>query len=113
MKNNELLKAVYKAIDDKFGADTVILDISNLSTMADYFVITNGNNPNQVKAIADEVRETCHKNNIKINHSEGYDTATWILLDFNDIIVHVFNKEDRDFYNIERVWADATTIKLE
>jgi len=112
LKNKELLKAVHKAMDDKFGEEITILDISNLSVMADYFVITHGNNPNQVKAIADEVRETCHKAGIKINHSEGYDTATWILLDFSDIIVHIFNKEDREFYNIERVWADAEIVNV-
>lgn len=106
-------KTAYKALDDKMGLDINVLDIREISVIADYFVIASGNNPSQLKAMADEVEEQLYKAGFKLNHSEGFQTKSWILLDFGDIVVHLFNKEDREFYNIERIWGDAKFIAPE
>lgn len=113
-KNDTLkaLAAAYKAIDDKFGKATSILDISEISSMGNYFIITTGSNPNQLRAIADNLQEELFKLGFKLNHSEGYHGSTWVLLDFGDIIVHIFDKENREFYNLDRVWGDAKKIHL-
>lgn len=116
MENNNVLngvKAAYKALEDKLALDVRVLEISPLSVIADYFIIASGSNPNQLKAMAEEVEEKLFKSGFKLNHSEGVATKSWILLDFGDIIVHLFNKEDRDFYNIERIWGDAKTLTEE
>ncbi len=108
----DAVKIAYKALDDKFGKDITILNISKLSTLSDYFIIAEGNNPNQVKAMADEVDMQLGKAGIFLKHSEGRNTANWILLDFGDIIVHVFDKESRSFYNLERIWGDAEVLNI-
>lgn len=108
----DILKKVYYAMDDKFATDITILDLRGISTICDYFIIANGSNVNQVKAIADAASEELYKQGEKARHSEGYDSATWILLDFYNIIVHVFNKEDRGFYKLERLWSDAKVIDI-
>jgi len=109
----QAVKAAYKAIDDKFGYDCMILDVSKVSIMADYFMIATANSPNQLKAITDEVEMQLHKLGVRLRHSEGVQTARWILLDFNGLVVHLFCKEDREYYRLERIWGDATEIKPE
>ena len=107
----EAVKVAYKALDDKMGIDIKVIDISNLSPIADYFVIASASNSSQLRALADTVEEELHKKcNIEKTHIEGMQTKSWILLDFKDIIVHLFNEEDREFYNIERIWADADIV---
>ena len=108
----ETVEIAYKALDDKFGQDIVVLDISNVSVMSDYFVIATGRNPSQIKAMADEVIERLRKAGKRVRHTEGYSTAQWVLLDFNDIIIHIFDEDNRDFYNIERVWSDAQMLPV-
>lgn len=108
----KILKDIYNAMDEKFAEDITILDITSISTIADYFVIASGNNENQVKAIADSGSEALYKNGEKARHSEGYQSASWVLLDFYNIVIHVFNKEDRGFYNLERLWGDAKVIDI-
>jgi len=103
-------KTAYEAIDSKLGADIIILDISNVSIMADYFIIASANNMNHLKALADETERKLHEAGFKMRHSEGYNTSKWILLDYGIIIVHLFTKEEREFYNIERVWRDSDTV---
>jgi len=109
---DETLKEVYNAMEDKFAADITILDIKNVSGVADYFIIATGNNSNQVKAISDAASEALYKRGERARHSEGYQTASWVLLDFYNIVVHVFNKEDRQFYNLERLWSDAGVVDI-
>jgi len=106
----DMLKLVWKAIDDKFGFDTIVLKVDELTPMADYFFITNGSNPNQIKAIGVSVEEELAKHKITLRHSEGMNSANWVLLDFGDIVVHIFDKENREFYDLERVWADAVKL---
>lgn len=109
----EAAKVAYKAIDDKMGIDIKVLNISEISVIADYFVIASANNSSQLKAMADEVDEQLFKIGYKLKHSEGFQGNSWILLDFGDVVVHLFNKEERDFYNIERIWGDARFISTE
>ncbi len=103
----------YKALDDKLATDIKVLDITNVSSVADYFIIANGNNPNQVRAMADSVEEELLKAGVKLNHIEGMQTKKWILLDFGELVVHIFDKEHREFYDLERVWGDAPEITEE
>lgn len=108
----DLIKTVLNVMDDKKAEDIKILDIHEISTMSNYFIIASANNINQVKAIADEIEEKLYKKGSKLIQSEGYQTARWILLDFDDIIIHLFHKEDREFYQLEKVWADAKEIVI-
>jgi ribosome-associated protein len=111
--NNEMLKVIYNAIEDRKGEDIRILDISGVTVMADYFVIASGNNKNQIQAIADSVNEAMIANKIELKATEGYNTAGWILMDYGDVIVHIFSKEERLFYDLERIWRDGKPIELE
>ncbi len=111
-QQTDLLKIICKALDDKFGTDIMVLDISQISTMADYFVIASGNNPSQMKAMSDEVLLQLQKAGVLPEHTEGYGTANWILLDFGNIIIHLFDRENRQFYSLERIWADAKQLDV-
>ena len=104
------VKAAYKAIDDKFGYDIVALDISALTVLADYFIIATANNTILLKTIADNVAERLDAEGIRLRHSEGFPASKWMLLDFGCIVAHIFLKEEREFYNIERIWGDAPSL---
>lgn len=103
-------KAAYKALDDKLAEDIKVLEIKDLSPLADYFIIASGKNSNQLRAMADEVDEQLFRMGFRLKHSEGMTSKNWILMDFGDIVVHLFSKEDRAFYNLERIWGDAKEI---
>ena len=110
----EYVKEACKAIDDKLGIDLTVLDISDESTIADYFVIAGAGNPSQLSAMADAVGENVFKNaGGRLHHAEGFSSKKWILLDFGDIIVHLFDKDTREFYNIEHTWGDAKKLDAE
>ena len=109
---NEALKIAHKALDDKFGNDIIILNISEKSILTDYFIIADGANVSQIKAMADEVGEKLGKFGMKLNQTEGRDNAEWILLDYGDIIIHIFDKTNRDFYGLERIWGDAERVEM-
>jgi len=106
----DAVKAAYKAIDDKMGEDVVILDIREVSIISEYFIIASANNSNQLKAIAEFVEEKLATVGIKLRHIEGVQTARWILLDFGYIIVHLFCKEEREYYRLDKLWGDAAEI---
>jgi len=108
----ELARYAADAAADKKANDIVLMDIANLSVIADYFVICSGNSNTQVQAIAKNVREKMEKQGIHLKAMEGYDEARWCLLDFGDVVVHVFRHEERDFYNLERVWGDAPQLSI-
>lgn len=112
MTSKELVKIAVSGLEDKKAKDIRIIDISNVSVMADYFIIASGTNRNQVQALADNVEEKLHDVNIHPRQIEGYQTANWILMDFNDIIVHIFNEEDRLFYNLEKIWLDGKAVDI-
>jgi len=113
---NYLLQAAKdaaNAIDQKFGKDISILDIGGISPIADYFIIAEASNPNQVQAMVGGVEEALEKNHgLTLKHIEGMQRADWVLMDFGDIIVHIFNEESRSFYNLERTWRDAQVIEF-
>ena len=99
-----------EALEDKKGADISIIDISEISVLADYFIIASGTNRNQIQAMSDSVEEVLGRAGYEPKQIEGYQSAGWILLDYKDIIVHVFSEEDRAFYDLERVWRDGKEI---
>lgn len=109
----QTIKAVYNALDDKKGIDIKVLDISEISVMADYFIIASGSNKSQVQALADNVEEEMLKLNIHSRQVEGYPSGNWILMDYGDFIVHVFNQDDRLFYDLERIWKDGKLVEIE
>ena len=98
------------ALEDRKGEDVKVLDISEISTLADYFIIAGGTNINQVQAMADNVQEVLGRAGHMTKNVEGYESGNWILLDFGDIIVHVFDNENRLFYDLERIWRDGKLI---
>lgn len=100
------------AAANKKAIDIKILNIKELSPIADYFVVCSGNSTIQVKAIADEIEDKMKDEGYSLLHKEGYSTGRWILLDFGTVVAHVFLNEDREFYEIERLWADAETISI-
>ncbi|GKT33602.1 Protein Iojap/ribosomal silencing factor RsfS like protein [Aduncisulcus paluster] len=99
-------------IDDKKGHDIQILDVRHLSSIADFFVIATGNSNTHVNAIAEGVIDELREKGISLGHKEGQRGGNWILLDYLDIIVHVFTSAERDFYDIERIWSDAEKLEL-
>lgn len=107
----EMVHIVYEALDEKKGTDIRIIDISGISVLADYFIITNGNSDSQVKALVDNVEEKMHKAGYAQKQREGVTSGNWVLLDYGDVIVHVFDKENREFYNLERIWSDGKKIE--
>lgn len=113
MTAKEMAKTAYKALEDKKAEDIRILDISGISTVADYFVIADGSNPNQLQAMIDSVEEELGKAGCSPKQIEGNANSSWILMDYSDVIVHVFSKEDRLFYDLERIWKDGKSIEPE
>lgn len=106
----EFVKLAINALEDKKAEDIHIIDISEISTLADYFIIANGTNRSQIQALADHVEETLGKAGLPLKQTEGYDAANWILMDYRDIIVHIFDKENRLFYDLDRIWRDGKLI---
>ncbi|QXM05909.1 ribosome silencing factor [Crassaminicella indica] len=104
---------IAKSIDNKKGQDIEILDIRNISSFTDYFVIAHGTSTRQVKAIADEIEDKMKENGVILDHKEGYASGRWILLDYINVVVHLFIEEERSFYNIERVWKDALHVNVD
>lgn len=96
-----------KALEEKKGYDIKILNLEGISPLADYFVLSTGNNKNQMQAMMDEVHMELSKQGIHAKNTEGYNEANWILSDFGDFMIHIFNPESREFYNLERLWKDA------
>lgn len=109
---NTTLKTIVSALADKKAEEIQLIDISGVSTIADYFVITNGVNVSQIQALADNVEEKLTTNGIHPRSVEGYNTATWILMDYNDILIHIFDQESRGFYDLERMWRDGKIIDI-
>lgn len=107
----EKLSIITEACESKKGIDIRVLNIEKLTPIADYFVIVSGNSSNQVMSIADEVQDKMEEIGFTDIIKEGYHSGRWILLDFNDIIVHVFHKEERDYYDLERLWSNASERK--
>lgn len=112
-KQAEMAVTAYKALSEKKGEDITIIEISQISIMADYFVISNGANLPQVQAMVENVQEKMGKSGFEIKRVEGNRSSSWILLDYGDVVVHIFDKEDRLFYDLERIWSDGKTVTPE
>lgn len=97
---------------DKKGQEVLALDISGITTLADYFIIANGISEVHVQALADEVQDKLQEAGFKMRSREGYKEAKWVLLDFYDVVVHIFSAQDREYYMLERLWADAPPLTL-
>ncbi len=104
--DKDKIKILTEALIDKKAHQVMYIDIKKKTTIADGFIIASGNSSTQVKALYDEIKEKCAKNNLNIRASEGYDSAHWIIVDVEGIMVHIFYHKDREFYNIERLWVD-------
>lgn len=113
MELKKIIEVVINALEDKKAENIQIIDISEISSVADYFIITNGTNTSQVQALSDNVVEQLAKNQIHAKQVEGYHSANWILHDYSDFIVHVFDKESRGFYDLERIWRDGKFVSLD
>lgn len=111
-QSKEMARIAYRALDDKKGEEIKIIDIAGVSVLADYFIIANGTNESQVRALVDNVEEELQKSGYSVKQREGYGSGKWVLLDFGDIIVHIFDKENRLFYDLERIWRDGKTVDI-
>ena len=107
----EVARAVAAALDKK-ATNVLVLDLRNTQAFTDFFVLCSGQNPRQVQAIADGVEESLKAAKIRPAHIEGYDRAEWILMDYFSFIVHVFSPQTREFYSLERLWADAERVEV-
>jgi ribosome-associated protein len=113
LDSKQMVKLAYEALDEKKGEDIQIIEIKDISIIADYFIIANGSNASQVSALVDSVTDKLGRNGVEPKRIEGVRSASWILLDYGDVVVHVFSKEDRLFYNLERIWRDGKNISKE
>ena len=103
---------IHETLDNKKAHDIHVLDISKITIFADYFVIASGSNPNQIHAMADAVEEKLSASGVHPRSVEGYQNANWILMDYRDIVIHIFDTESREFYDLERIWRDAEMVTI-
>ncbi|GGB28873.1 ribosomal silencing factor RsfS [Lentibacillus populi] len=108
----EIVQNVAEACDDKRAEDIIALDMKNVSLVADYFLICHGTNERQVQAIARSIKDTVEEAGITVKRLEGFEQARWILVDIGDIVCHIFHKDERSYYNLERLWGDASRVNL-
>ncbi len=109
-KARDIAVIAANALEEKKALDLSIIDIDKVSVIADYFVIASGSNTNQIQAMTDEVEERLSKAGFVPKHIEGYRSANWVLMDYGDVIVHIFDVENRAFYNLERIWKDGKAV---
>lgn len=112
MTSKELCKIAVEALENRKAEDIKVIDIRELSPIADFFIIANGNNQNQLQAMQDAADEALYKAGLKVKQVEGNQSSTWILMDYGDIIIHIFSKEDRLFYDLERIWRDGKIMDV-
>lgn len=107
LTSDELLAELVKVLDAKKAQNIISLNLKGISLIADYFIVCHGNSVTQVQALANEVRAKAIELNAEFRRMEGYDSARWVLIDLGDVVVHIFHREDREYYNLERLWSDA------
>lgn len=113
MESKQLAQLAANACDDIRAEDIVLLDMQNVSLIADYFLICHGNNERQVQAIAREIKAQAEKKDLSVKRLEGFEQARWILVDLEDVVCHIFHKDERNYYNIERLWGDAPLVDVD
>jgi ribosome-associated protein len=109
----DALKIALSAADDKKARDLLVLDISRIASFASYFLLCTGDSSRQMQAIADEIQKKLKESGILVSHVEGYQNSEWILLDYFDLVIHVFSREAREFYDLERLWRDGKKLDAE
>jgi len=112
VQSKEILNLAVAAAEDKKAMNIVALDLQGISLIADYFVICHGNSDTQVNAIMTEIRKRVQEKGGIIRGIEGTDSARWVLMDLGDVVVHIFHRDEREYYNIERLWSDAKVVNL-
>lgn len=113
MNSKEMAKVICNALEDKKAEDIKVINIEEVTVLADYFIIASGANRNQVQAMSDNIEEFLGKAGVTPKQIEGYQNANWILLDYGDVVVHVFDSENRLFYDLERIWRDGKSVRVE
>lgn len=108
----DALKIALKAADDKKAYDLLVLDISGISSFASHFLFCTGDSSRQMQAVADEIEKQLKIAGIRPSHIEGYRNSEWILMDYFDLVIHIFSKEARDFYDLERLWRDGKKVNV-
>lgn len=111
--SRKMAKTACHALEEKKADDIRIIDIAEISVIADYFVIAGASNSNQIQAMVDAVEEAMYKEGYTCTQKEGNRNSSWILMDYKDVIIHLFSKEDRLFYDLERIWQDGKEIAPE
>ncbi len=111
--SEDLAIEISKILDSKKAIDIVVLDLDNLSSIADYFIIATGTSSKHASALADEIEKNINKKGVFIGHKEGQNDGRWILMDYLDVVVHIFTKDERSFYDLERIWKDAKYVELD
>ena len=111
-REKEMTRLALKALDEKKAIDVKVIDIHEVSVLADYFVIASGSNQNQVQAMVDNVEEQLGRAGFEAKQIEGTKNSAWVLMDYGDLIVHVFDEENRLFYDLERIWRDGKVIEM-
>ena len=109
-QSKELARIAIAALEEKKAGDIRILDIERISTLADFFIIASGSNKNQIQAMVDNVDEQMSRAGCEPKQVEGYRGASWVLMDYGDIVIHIFDEENRLFYDLERIWRDGTPV---
>ena len=112
MNEKELLKIAVSAIEDKKGVDTVVLEIGKITVIADYFVIASAENDRQLEALAENVKDALGRAGYECKSVEGFRRSGWVLFDYGDVIIHLFNRETRAFYDLERMYRDASRVDV-
>ncbi|WP_400264069.1 ribosome silencing factor [Staphylococcus nepalensis] len=107
MNSDQLLNIAVKATEDKKAEDIISLNMQGISDMTDYFIVCHGNNERQVQSIARAVKDVANEAEIEVKRMEGFNEARWILIDLANVVVHVFHKDERDYYNLEKLYRDA------
>ena len=112
MNIDKIWQSAVHTLDEHKAADSKVVGVSSITSIADYFVIASGNSANQVRSLADYVEDKLAKEDIRPLRNEGYQSGDWIMLDYGDVLIHVFRRETRDFYDLERLWVDATDVDI-
>ena len=111
-RGKEMARLACKALEDKKAVDIKVIDIEKVSILADYFIIASGTNRNQVQAMADNAEEILGRAGYEPRQIEGYQNANWILMDYGDLVIHIFDEENRLFYDLERIWRDGQSLSI-
>lgn len=110
MTDNQIIELIYKTLDEKKANRVKVLDISNISIMSDYMVVASAGNINHVHALAEYIEDELRKIGLHYTHMEGYKSGNWILMDYGNIVIHIFDESSREFYDLEHVWADGKAV---